>query len=133
MKRWSIFDALTLAALGLAAAITAGVYDRLPRRLATHFDARGVANGFMPKATGAWLPLGIALTVWLVMRVGPSFFSARLRERLKESPVARDGVRREHTGLRHGTRALRPALGPGRSPLPYRRCAAVSVGAARAL
>jgi uncharacterized membrane protein len=88
MKRWSTFDALTLAALGLAAAVTAGVYDRLPRRLATHFDAHGVANGFMPKATGAWLPLGIAAFVWLSLRVGPLVFPARIRERMNDSPLA---------------------------------------------
>ena len=88
MKRWSIFDALSLATLGLGAAITAGVYDRLPRILPTHFDAHGVANGYMPRALGAWLPLGIALFTWMLLRVAPLVFFSRSRERLAASPLA---------------------------------------------
>jgi uncharacterized membrane protein len=88
VKRWSLFDALSLAILGFSAAIVVGIYDRLPARLATHFDAHGVANGFMPRATGAWLPLGIALFTWLVLRVGPLFFRPELRERMESSPIA---------------------------------------------
>src|ERR1700753_3223464 len=88
MRRWSAFDALSLATLGLAAAITAGVYDRLPRRLAVHFDVHGVANGFMPKATGACLTLVVAAITFLVLRVGPAFFPGLTRKRMNESPVA---------------------------------------------
>lgn len=88
MKRLSIFDALSLVTLGLAAAVTAGVYQRLPLRLATHFDAHGVANGFMPRAFGAWLLLGIALVVWGVVRIGAAAFPAALRERMDASPIA---------------------------------------------
>jgi uncharacterized membrane protein len=71
-----MFDALSLATLGLAAAITAGIYDRLPRTIPTHFDAHGVANGYMPRAAGAWFPLGVALFTWAVLRVAPLIFPA---------------------------------------------------------
>ena len=88
MKRWSRFDAMALVTLALAAAVTGALYDALPRWMATHFDGRGIANGFMPRATGAWVLLAIALFAWLVVRVLPLLFSRSWRERARRSPMA---------------------------------------------
>ena len=87
MKYWSKFDALTLSALALGTAVTVAVYDALPRRMATHFDAHGIANGFMPRAIGAWLLPAIALFTWFVVRVVPVIFPRSWRERMGRSPI----------------------------------------------
>jgi uncharacterized membrane protein len=87
MKRWSTFDAVSISAVALSAAVTGAVYGELPRRMATHFDGRGVANGFMPRAVGAWLLLALALFSWSLVRVVPVFFPRRWRERALRAPM----------------------------------------------
>lgn len=87
MKYWSRFDALSLSTVALATAVTAAVYDALPRRMATHFDIHGTANGFMPRTVGAWLLLAIALFAWFVVRVVPAFFPSSWRERIGRPPM----------------------------------------------
>lgn len=88
MKKLEPFDALSLAAMGLTAAVTLGVYERLPAKLATHFDAHGVADGFMPKNAGAFVLLGIALVTWAGLRLAPNALPGAWRSRLKQSPMA---------------------------------------------
>lgn len=87
MKYWSKFDSLSLGTLALAASVTFAVYDALPRRMATHFDDRGIADGFMPRAVGAWLLLAVALFSWIVARVVPVSFSRSWRESIGRSPI----------------------------------------------
>ena len=87
MKYWSRFDALSLATLAIATGVTFSVYDALPQRMATHFDAHGIANGFMPRAVGAWLVLAGALFTWFVVRVVPVFFPTSWRERMARPPI----------------------------------------------
>jgi uncharacterized membrane protein len=56
----------------------AAFYDRLPAVIATHWDSRGVANGFMPKAVGSLvLPMSTAFVyvLYLVIpRISPRGF-----------------------------------------------------------
>jgi uncharacterized membrane protein len=68
----------TWASYALAASsfvVTAALYDVLPQSIATHWDARGVPNGFMPKVWGAFVtPLigvGVLLLFSVIPRLGP--------------------------------------------------------------
>jgi uncharacterized membrane protein len=55
--------------LGFAA--VAAFYDRLPERVPTHWNADGVANGFMPKPWGALLMPLVMTSVWVLFLVLP--------------------------------------------------------------
>jgi hypothetical protein len=54
----------------------------------THFNLRGVADGWSPRAFGAWLLPGLAALVWALTRLGAWLLPAGWRERLQSSPVA---------------------------------------------
>ncbi len=81
-------DLLSCGLVGAAAVGTAYVYDRLPDPMPTHFDAHGVANGFMPRAVGAFLLPATALGLWALLRFGGLLLPREWRERLAASPVS---------------------------------------------
>lgn len=88
-------DRLDLLAVGLAGAsavATAAVYDRLPDPMPTHFDAHGVANGWMPRAIGAFILPIAAIGVWTLVRFGGGLLPPAWRERLEASPVSSVGL-----------------------------------------
>jgi uncharacterized membrane protein len=67
-----------LAIVILSFAAVAALYHRLPEVIATHWNARGVADGFMPKAVGALvLPISTAFAYALFLaipRISPKGF-----------------------------------------------------------
>mgnify|MGYP001064795236 CR=1 FL=1 len=84
-KGW---DLVSLLSIGTAAAVTAAVYQRLPDPLPTHFDLEGNADGWTPRALGAWLLPGLALLLWAAIRLGPRILPASDRARLRPSTTA---------------------------------------------
>ncbi|MEO8623648.1 MAG: SdpI family protein [bacterium] len=73
LRRWY---PLALALLGIA--ISLAVLDRLPARLATHWDLEGTPNGWMPRSLGAFVMPVLLLMIWGVMRVAPIVDPRRL-------------------------------------------------------
>jgi uncharacterized membrane protein len=82
-------DAVSVGVLGMTAALTAAVYERLPLRMATHFDLQGNANGWMSREEGAWFVPVFGLALWAVLRFVPRVLPRGERKRLGESSVAR--------------------------------------------
>lgn len=83
-RRW---DVLSIASLAGATALTAAVWDKLPARVPTHFNLHGQVDGWMDRAVGGWLLLGIALLTFVVVRFGARILPHGARERLEASPV----------------------------------------------
>ena len=81
-------DGVSLGVIGLTAGLTALVYDRLPERLATHFDLEGNANGWMSRPMGAWFSPVLALGLWAFIRFVPRVLPSTERRRLGESAAA---------------------------------------------
>lgn len=80
-------DALSLALIAGAAAITAAVYGDLPARVPTHFDLHGRVDGWSSRAIGAWLLPVTALGTWALVRFGAAILPRGFRERMAASPV----------------------------------------------
>jgi uncharacterized membrane protein len=80
-------DLVTAAVLVGAFAATAVVYDRLPDPIPTHFDLNGRANGWMPRAIGAWCLPVLAVGVVGLLRFGSHLLPSGWRERLEASPI----------------------------------------------
>ncbi len=60
------------AGLALIAAIASlAVLNRLPEQMPVHFDMHGNANGWMPRAIGAFLPPALILFLWALLHVAP--------------------------------------------------------------
>jgi uncharacterized membrane protein len=78
-------DMVSIGVIGLTSALTAAVYERLPERMATHFDLEGNANGWMPRAMGAWFAPVFALGLWAFVRFVPSILPKSDRKRLGET------------------------------------------------
>ena len=66
MKRFR--EIAAVAGLVFAIAMVRDFYSRLPERIATHFNAEGVANGFGARST-LWVPVGIAVLLYLILSV----------------------------------------------------------------
>jgi uncharacterized membrane protein len=81
-------DALSLGAFTLGAAATLAVYDRLPARVATHFDISGNADGWSSRAFGASILPAIGVATWLLVRFGARVVPASWRARYAASPMA---------------------------------------------
>ena len=81
-------DVGSLGVIGLTAALTAAVYDRLPERMATHFDLEGNANGWMSRAMGAWFAPVLAFGLWALLRFVPRILPQTERKRLGASSAA---------------------------------------------
>ena len=78
-------DMVSIGVIGLTSALTAAVYDRLPERMATHFDLAGNANGWMPRAMGAWFAPVFALGLWAFIRFLPRILPKTDRKRLGDA------------------------------------------------
>ena len=78
-------DMVSIGVIGLTSALTAAVYDRLPERMATHFDLAGNANGWMPRAMGAWFAPVFALGLWAFVRFVPRILPKTDRKRLGDA------------------------------------------------
>ena len=61
-------ELLALAGVVFSAAVVADFYSRLPERIATHFNAEGVANGLGARST-LWVLVGIAVLLYLILSV----------------------------------------------------------------
>ncbi|MDB4934651.1 MAG: hypothetical protein JWP87_1623 [Labilithrix sp.] len=78
-------DMVSVGVIGLSAALTAAVYERLPERMATHFDLAGNPNGWMPRAMGAWFAPVFGLGLWAFIRFLPAILPKSDRRRLGDS------------------------------------------------
>jgi uncharacterized membrane protein len=81
-------DALSLGAVVLGAAATVAVYQRLPDRIATHFDITGRADAWSSRAFGASILPAIGAGTWLIVRFGGRLVPASWRARYAASPMA---------------------------------------------
>ena len=61
-----IRELIALAGLVFAAAVVADFYSRLPERIATHFNADGMANGFGARSV-LWVLVGIAVLLYATL------------------------------------------------------------------
>lgn len=86
--RARFWDSLSLGAFGAAAVATLAVYDRLPDPIATHFDLEGRANGWMPRAVGAWFGPVFGLAIWAFVRFLPRVLPASEKKRLPDAQMA---------------------------------------------
>ena len=62
----TVRELIAVAGLVFAAAVVADFYSRLPERIATHFNAEGMANGFGAKSV-LWVLVGIAVLLYLTL------------------------------------------------------------------
>ncbi len=67
LKRWY---PIALALAGVAASLA--VFDRLPDPMAVHWSLDGVANGWMPRAVGAFISPALLLATWGLLRLAPT-------------------------------------------------------------
>jgi uncharacterized membrane protein len=68
VMRINHWDVLSLGVISLTGGMTALVYDRLPERVATHFDIHGQPNGWMPRAmAAAFMPI-FTIGIWAITR-----------------------------------------------------------------
>jgi uncharacterized membrane protein len=82
-------DAVTLGVIGAGALLTLAVYFRLPDPMPTHFNARGIPNGWMPRAVGAWIVPAVAVGVWALNK---ALGTALLAPRDRGEPSVRRGL-----------------------------------------
>src|SRR5512138_2429213 len=61
----SPWDLLAVAAFAGLALFYAWILPTLPDPVPTHFNARGIADGWTPKAGLPWVVFGIPLLVWV--------------------------------------------------------------------
>ena len=82
------WDIVAVTSLALSALGSALVYERLPARVATHFDLAGNANGWMDRGTAAaFLPL-FGLAIWGFVRLAPRILPGGDRKRLPPAQIA---------------------------------------------
>jgi len=62
---------VSLVLIGLALAASAWLYPALPDRIPTHWNIRGEADGFGPKAIAAWILPVVALGLLAFLRAVP--------------------------------------------------------------
>ena len=62
----SLRELLAVSGLVFAALVVSDFYSRLPERIATHFDAMGMANGYGARST-LWVMVGIAALLYVVL------------------------------------------------------------------
>src|SRR5262249_1270691 len=68
--KWT--DLLSVAAIAAVAALAMVLYDGLPDPLPTHWNARGIANVFMPKPTGIAVLVALPIALFLLFKVLPA-------------------------------------------------------------
>lgn len=81
-------DMLSLGVMGLTSAVTAAVYERLPERVATHFDMAGNPNGWMSRPMAACFVPVLAVGLWALLRFLPRVLPTTERKRLNDSTSA---------------------------------------------
>ena len=62
----SVRELIALAGLVFSVAVVADFYSRLPEKIATHFNAEGMANGFGARSV-LWVLVGIAVSLYLTL------------------------------------------------------------------
>ncbi len=62
----TVRELVALAGMVFAIAVVWDFYSRLPERIATHFNAEGMANGFGARST-LWLLVGIAVLLYATL------------------------------------------------------------------
>jgi len=62
----TVRELVALAGLVFAIAVVWDFYSRLPERIATHFNAEGMANGFGARST-LWMLVGIAVLLYATL------------------------------------------------------------------
>lgn len=87
-----LLDRISLGVTLGTAALTALLFPRLPARVPIHFDVHGVADGFAPRAIGAWLMPAATLLTWATVRYGRWLVPRSERERLDKSPTSVVGL-----------------------------------------
>jgi uncharacterized membrane protein len=88
MSAFKRSDGVSIAVIGLSAAVTAAVYEQLPDPVATHFDLHGNANGWMPRAVAAWgMPL-FSLALWAFVRFVSKLLPMSDKKRLEAGSLA---------------------------------------------
>ncbi len=87
-----LFDHLAVGTIAATTLLTAVLYARLPAQVPTHFNVHGVADGWMPRAVGAWLLPATAFTMWLLVRFGATLLPALWRARMQASPMSLVGA-----------------------------------------
>jgi Protein of unknown function (DUF1648) len=68
-KLFAILTALMWLAVPFVALRYAQVWEQLPARMATHFNASGQANGWMPRETALYFGLGFTAFVLLIFTI----------------------------------------------------------------
>lgn len=68
-KLFAILTALMWLAVPLVALRYAQVWDQLPVRMATHFNANGQPNGWMPRDTAFYFGLGFTVFVLIIFTI----------------------------------------------------------------
>jgi uncharacterized membrane protein len=81
-------DVIALGVLSMSIAMTALRYAQLPALIPIHFDVYGKANGWAPRAIGAWLLPAVTLGSWILVRHGAKVLPHHWRMRMQASPVA---------------------------------------------
>jgi uncharacterized membrane protein len=87
MKAMKVGDTISLGLIAGTATLTAALYEKLPATIPTHFNLRGVADGWMSREVGAWLLPAVALVTLATLRVGPRFLAEATRRRMDQSPM----------------------------------------------
>jgi uncharacterized membrane protein len=62
----TVRELLALAGVIFSVAVVADFYSRLPERIATHFNAEGMANGFGARSV-LWVLVGIAVLLYVTL------------------------------------------------------------------
>ena len=62
----TVREVIALLGLLFAIAVVGDFYSRLPERIATHFNAEGIANGFGGRAT-LWVLVGISVLLYAIL------------------------------------------------------------------
>ncbi len=88
MNLRNICNKVSLSLIALTALVTALLYRWLPDQIPTHFDAHGVANGFMPRPIGAWFGVALSVGLYALLAHGGRFLPADWRTRVEKSPMA---------------------------------------------
>ena len=87
MKTLNIWDRMSAGLAAVAFAATVGLYSRLPDPMPVHFDAHGVANGYMPRWLGASFGFIVGGIVFALLRGGDRVVPDRWRTRMHASPM----------------------------------------------
>jgi uncharacterized membrane protein len=87
MLRFRWLDGVSLGLVGLTAAIGALVRDRLPERVATHFDLYGTPNGWMDRTVAVLFMPIVALVLWALIRLSYYLMPEERRRRTNEGAL----------------------------------------------